>query len=448
MSAPPLAETPPVGAVRGVGALRRIGAVDATRLLQIEVWLLALIPARLVFAPLGGVGQPATLLGLILFLLWAVSVLMPGHGSLRPCVPVRGALAVLWTGVLVSYAVMNWHAVATDELNNADRFLLLLLAFSGVALCAAEGLRNKDEVLRVLRSAVTAIAVMATVALLQFRGLDLTKYIENVPLLAVNGDLAAIQSRGSFVRPAGTALHPIEFGVIVAAALAFALHLAIYDTSSSKYRRWLCLGVIGLAIPISISRSALLGAFIVLVFFLVGAGPAIRVKAAAVLAGFAAVVFVLVPGLIGTLRGFVFAGESDSSITSRTDDYSAVAHFIRNSPWIGRGPSTFLPRYRILDNQYLLSLIEIGIVGLIGLLIVFALPAFLGRGARHRMTDDADRNLGQMFAAAGVAVVVSAATYDALSFPTFTAFTALWTGLAGAYWTVSREHAKARTEPS
>ncbi len=73
-------------------------------------------------------------------------------------------------------------------------------------------------------------------------------------------------------------------------------------------------------------------------------------------------------------------------------------------PGSGRGPGSFIAgRFHVLDNQYLLSLVEIGLVGVACLIAVFAVPMFLGRGLRRRSADDEVRNLGQMFAASSCA---------------------------------------------
>src|SRR4029077_18881039 len=120
------------------------------------------------------------------------------------------------------------------------------------------------------------------------------------------------------------------------------------------------------------------------------------------------------------------------SISSRTSDYATVAPFLRHSPWVGRGPGTFAPpKFDMLDNQYLGTLIEMGIIGLVALLIFFVAPAVLARGARRRMTDPGDRLFGQMLAAGSIGMAVAAFTFDGLSFPTFTRLTGLVLGLAG-----------------
>lgn len=416
----------------------RIGAVA---LLEVEIWLLVLIPDHLVVGPLGGIGSPALILAVLLLPLWIFSVLIPGLGVARVCVPLRAVLALFWVTMLISFAVMNAHAVKDLDQLNSERFLISMAAFSGLAMTAAEGLRNRHEVLRVIRTAVAGTAVMAFIGILQFRpGLDLTRYLANMPFLTARGDLTAATVRGGFDRPSSTALHPIEFGVIMATFLLFAIYLVLYDKDRAPWRRWLPLGLLSLAIPVSISRSALLVAAVGLAFFFAGTSSSIRRRGAAVMGIFLCAIFVTVPGLLGTLKGFIVAGNSDSSISHRTGDFAYAAPFLRNSPWVGRGPGSYTPQeFRVLDNQWLVSLIEVGILGTVAVAAVVVTPIGLGRGMRRRSRSLGDRTLGQMYAGAAAGALLAFATYDALAFPSYSAFLALVMGLAGAGWCLSRE---------
>lgn len=342
------------------------------------------------------------------------------------------ALGSLWLVTLVSYALMHMREVPVSENSTADLYLLELAVFSGIALVAAEGLRTREDVLAVLRTLVSAVAVMSAIAILQFRpGFDLTVYIAKIPGLALNGAVSGVQQRGGFNRPSGTALHPIEFAATIGTVVAFAIHLLAYDVQRTLVRRWIPFALIGLAIPISLSRSGLLVAGCVIVMFFAGASRRLLRPAIGVGLGALTLVFMAIPGLLGTLRGFVFAGNDDSSISTRTSDYAAISKYLRANPFFGRGPGTFLPNYRILDNQYLLTSIEMGLVGVVVLTALFSLPYSLGRRARRASTVESDRNLSQMFAAAGLATLLAAATYDALSFPMYVMMIAVWTGLSG-----------------
>jgi O-antigen ligase len=412
---------------------------DTIFLLQIYIWLLFIIPSGLRIGPLGAVGSPATLFAIGLFLIWVMSVLAPSITIPGKCSPIRLVLAIFWASVLVSYAVMNKYSAASDELNSADAFLLTLLGYTGVALVTAESIRNKHEMMRLIRTVVAAIAAVSVIGLLQSRAhFDVTKYIAKIPVLTTYRSIDAIQDRSGLVRAAGTADHPIEFGVLLGIGLALALQVGLFDRGAKRWKRYTWLGVIALGIPIAVSRSAILAGVVVMIAFFAGTTKKTRLRLLPVLGAFLAVVFVAVPGLLGTLVSVFAAGESDTSVSTRTDDYAAVSPYLRRSPWVGRGPASFVKRLRLLDNQYLKTLIETGLVGFAALLMLFGLIVWLGRSGRRRATTESDRNLGQMFAGAGMGIIVSAAAFDYLSFPMVTAGTALTTGLAGAYWRFSK----------
>ena len=409
-------------------------------MLQIHIWLLFLIPSGLRIGVLGALGQPATIWGFGLFFLWLVAELTPGNDTGRPCPPLRIALAAFWVVVMISYGLLHQFDVPLDQKSNADRFIIGLFAFSGVALVAGEGLRTKVQQLRVLRTLASAVAVMCLIAVAQSRlGLDYAQLVARLPGLSSYNPLESVLARSGLNRPSGTAAHPIEFGVVVGATLAIAIHLVLYDRSWSRRYRLPMFGLIAIGVPVAVSRSALLVSLIVVVFFFLDAEPRLRVRALGVLLTIMVVVFLTVPGLLGTLADYVTVGSADSSIATRTSDYAAVAPYLRESPFIGHGPGTFLPRLRILDNQYLLTLIETGIVGLITLIGMLSLPAVLGSASRVTFRERDDRQLGRMYVGVGVGFLASAATFDALSFPMFTAIIAFMMGMSSSHWSRSRD---------
>ena len=408
------------------------------RILQVYAILLVLIPPTLIIQPLGAVGTPATVVGWVALLMWIVAVLTPGDNLVRTVVPVRVVLVILAAAYLMRYAMANVGYVPGIALLASDRIVLAVFSWAGIALMAAEGLRDRDELVRVLRTFVWAVAGMAIVGLLQFRaGIDLTNWARKIPGLHENADVLTIQDRSGFRRPAGTATHPIEFGCVIAMALPFAIHLARFDLARTRVRRALPLAAIAIGIPVAVSRSAVLGAAVAGLVVFLGLAPRYRPKALVAVAGFLVLIYATTPGLLGTLRGLFLSTGSDS----RINDYGPALKTIRQSPWFGHGPGTFIADATIgnvLDNQYLLTLIELGIIGLVVLLIYFLAPAFLGRGARHRSADPSTRDLGQAFAAASLASAATAYTFDALTFRMFAGVIPLCLGLAGLLWALQR----------
>jgi O-antigen ligase len=335
---------------------------------------------------------------------------------------------------------MHLDPVPRDASSVSDIYVVSLIAFSGIALYAAEGIRRMADLLRIIRTFVAGAAVMCLIAILQARlNFDATDYIAKLPFLTTYGEEAGLVSRGSFGRPAGTASHPIEFGVVTGLALAFAIYLSLHDRAWPKLGRWSAVALIGLGIPVAVSRSAIVVAVAVLAAFFATATRQARARVLPVFFAMIVAVFLVFPGMLGTLTRLFAAGRSDSSIADRVRDYAFVEAQVESSLWLGHGPGSLPPEVRILDNQYLLSLVEIGLVGVLALFVLFGAIWMLGRGGRRRFVDEGDRLLGQMLAAGGLGIILAAFTYDGLSFPMFKASIALFLGLAGRYWTLARE---------
>ena len=90
-------------------------------------------------------------------------------------------------------------------------------------------------------------------------------------------------------------------------------------------------------------------------------------------------VFVTAHRLLGTLLQYFTLGTSDNSISHRVNNYPYVLQMVSQRPWFGQGGGTFiadptadLGSGPILDNQYLDTAIELGLIGvvLLGLLLL------------------------------------------------------------------------------
>ena len=151
------------------------------------------------------------------------------------------------------------------------------------------------------------------------------------------------------------------------------------------------------------------------------------------------------PGLLGTIGGYLTAGTSDSSISTRTSDYTAVSPYIDADPVIGRGLGTFTPpQYRVLDNQYLMTLIETGILGLVAFTLMLLVPAFVARDAWATSTDPLGRDLARGLFAADLVVLVSVGAFDAFGFWGFSGIAFLAFGLSGAMLAPRSDRADSR----
>ena len=409
----------------------------AVPLLQLFALTLMVIPSDTVIRAIGAGGYPAGLIGMFAFAAFLAATLLGLHNPLRQRNPIRLVLCLLWLSALASYVLMSRSKLTTAELAGADRWLMELAVISGVALVAAECLTSLHDVRRVLRALCWGGAFAGVVAAMQFwLSLDIATYLRDLPGFSLNVDGAGILVRDGLNRVSGTATYPIELGVVAGMLLPLAIYLGIYDSERSPSRRWAPVALIALAVPVSVSRSAIISVCLA-VGVLVALMP-LRHRLITLCAAPLALVatFMSARGVIGTLTSFFSAGTTDASVASRVSDYPMVEGFVQQAPWFGRGGGTyFAPNaIAILDNQFLKTAIELGLVGVAVLFAFFLVPAIVAFGARRRTRDPELRLLCAALAGATAAATACSLTFDSLSYPMFTGLYALVIGLIGAGW--------------
>ena len=90
-------------------------------------------------------------------------------------------------------------------------------------------------------------------------------------------------------------------------------------------------------------------------------------------------------------------------MATRLIDYPRVERIIHEAPWLGHGGGTYLPDnvFDILDNQYLKTGIELGLIGMVVLAAFFLVPVVVALVARRRSRDPELRVLCAALAGAG-----------------------------------------------
>lgn len=437
----------------GLGEHRGAPRAAAYFLVVYAVLLLA-VPSQLIFAPLGAPGTPANLWALGGLLCW-VCATVGGLNSVRGPTATRIAVGALTVAVLAAYAngtISGWYAPPdvrqlTDELwtlvppsvseitatmiKAADRGLLSFAGWMAVVLIAAEGIRSWRDLELVVAAAAWLGTLLAGLGLVQFVwGLDIARYIQ-IPGLTPNADFGAVMSRSVLNRVSGTAVHPIEFGVVLASLFPVALHYSLH--------RWgrrgalLPVGLVLVGATLSVSRSAILVLAVTLLVLLLGWPNAWRLRAL-MLAPFILVGLRLaIPGLVGTIVSLFKNVQNDPSVSGRTDDYGVVFELYGEHPWLGRGLFTFVPRhYRILDDQYLMILLEVGALGLAATLLLILTGFVNGQRARRWARTARSRHLGLALSASILGSAVGMVTFDAWGFPMAAGSSFLLIGLACA----------------
>ena len=415
------------------------------RLLQWYAVLLMVFPGDYVVKAIGGDGYPAALVSYLMFLVWGAAALLGHHNPFRYHYRVRIGLVWLWVASLASYVMMQRPFLSGFQTASADRWLEQLAGLSGIILVAAEGLHTLDDVRRVLRALIWGGAFCGIVAVLQFKArIDLTNYYLKIPGFSINAIAAVnadIISRNGQNRVPGTTTDPIELGVVAGMLLALAVYMMMHEVGQPAWKRVLPVICIALSAVASVSRSSVIAVAAAIGVLIVCLPPVRRLKALAAVPVALSIVFVAAHGLIGTLTSFFLAGNSDPSIAHRTNNYPYVEQLVREAPWFGTGPGTYMPasQVNILDNQYLTVSIELGLFGLLATLIYLAWPIVVALAARAHTANSELRDLCAALAGAELAALLCSATFDSFSFPTFLNLQALVVGLVGAAWRLIHE---------
>jgi polysaccharide biosynthesis protein PslJ len=422
---------------------RRRRRIDVVALLSLFVVLMICIPSRLIVEALGGAGTPATIVGLGALAWWCYGRVVPGTGLAKGYQPVRIVICIYLAVAFLTYILAFATRFTTlDEMNNADRALIALLSFTGIALIGADGIDRFDRLEVLLRRLVFLTGVLSFFGLVQFfTDFDVAEYIK-LPGLVPNTGLAD-EIRIGFRRIAVTASHPIELGVVLAMVWPLGIYFAL-KAETPKARRiwWGVVILISMALAMSLSRSAVLGIFAAAVVISVPWTWRRRVNALVLLTIFLGAMRVMVPGLVGTLRGLFTGVTSDPSYKSRQIRLPVAFSFIHERPFFGRGYGTLLPdeKYHLvpMDNQLIKTTIETGVIGLAALLLLFIVGFMTARGARRRAVEPSTKDLAQTLAASILAGSLSFYTFDALAYPMVTGMISLLLGCIGALWRIVR----------
>ncbi|GAA2200407.1 O-antigen ligase family protein [Sinomonas flava] len=414
--------------------------LDATSVLTLFL-LTGVVPTSLTFTAIGALGRPIILVSLAMFAWWL------GHSIQRPfreqtgMQPMRWPVGAFVCVVAASYAAAMLRGLPGTEVSPADTALLRVAAWCGIFLVAHDGLSTWASLTAVLRRVVLTGTLMAMLGLAQFATKNSLLGWFVVP--GMSGDGVGIDQRGGFVRAAGTASHPLEYGVVLCVTLPLAVAFGMADRDRGVVRRWFPAVLIGTASVLSVSRSALIA--VAVAMLVLAASWTRRQRTIAGIGGviLMAAVYVAVPGMAGTLIGMFMGASQDPSIASRVNGADVAFAMAGRLPLLGRGFGTMLPTYAYLDNQYLGILVELGFVGLCTVIALFVTAIVLAWRGRRLAAAPLSSKLGAGLAAGISSAAVTFTFFDALSFPLSAAFMFLMLGVAGAYWRLVRTQALA-----
>ena len=278
--------------------------------------------------------------------------------------------------ILLSFVTFNTTKGPVDQIKAANSGLVLAFALLGICLLAADGIGSVGRLRVLLQRLVLAVALVAVVGIVEyvFRTDIVSPVFKWVPGLATNKAILFAGNRSTFSDIRRVPGPPCTRS---SSASRWRWRFRSRRISRSPTASAPAGGDGGRSAP---SRSpsrwrsrdrecsrSLVGAFVLL-----PAWPkAIRRKMLVwSLPAMVAMRFAF-PGLLGTITGLFVGFQSDPSYKSRTVDYGQIGTFIAQHPIFGRGFGTFLPKdFFFLDNQYLMSTIDIGFVGLATVIVL------------------------------------------------------------------------------
>jgi O-antigen ligase len=427
--------------------------LDATAVLTGYIALALFIPSDQALPALGGVGTPANvfaLLGLIWYVAsWIRGRILPAPGTRSP----RLAMCVLAAAVLMAYIADASRNSSHQEVLGADRGLIGFLVWVSLVVLASAGIQDRTRLDVLMRRLIIMASIVAALGYYDF--FSATNIADSIQIPGLHSSVAGITAmgRGSFTRPRSTTAQPLEFGGMLAILLPFAIQQALDPVRKHLHwlRRWGPVMLMGGALPLTVSRTSIIGAVIVAMVVIPRWKPVRRWTAIAMLLGSVAVFKVMIPGLIGTITTLfsTMLSNSDSSTQARTVKYAEIVPYVVERPWFGRGFGTFTPDlYFFTDNQYMLILADMGLLGVFALLVLCATGIHHGGAIRRVARNDSDRELGQAFFASSMVALVISATFDSLSFAMFAGMFFLLLGLGGSYLGFIRRDARLAVLPA
>lgn len=401
--------------------------------------------------------------GLLGFGLWFAGRVVSGppRSRLFGTIDILAFLYLMAT--ILSYANAAVGARPGARVSAGDLTLVLTLAYLGILMFAMEVVTVERQIYWLVNLLLLGCAFMAAVAIAEFAtGLQLAERLRppgfSVPPFNGEGALAAPQRLG-LTRVFGTAQGSIEFSAV----LSVCLPLAIFDALKGPTRAMRRIGatatvLILVAVPLAVSRTGIVGVSLGLVLTYVGLDTELRSKVLRRGLLLLAVAAVVVPTSVSVFSQVLvnFTAEDENlDLQGRAGDYTIVRSIVLERPILGSGLATFDPRQaRIvdgrrvrnlyLDNQYLGSLVNSGLIGLAALVALPIGGIAVARASKRRTENE---RLALLAHCAGVSLIVSAVTwglYDAFAFRTAMATFFLVLAIVGSLDSVTRSEGRRR----
>lgn len=357
---------------------------------------------------------------------WALGGLLGGRAAivrLRARGWAAGIIAFLFVAV-ASVAVNVDRITNLGEWEVAQKRLAVLVGLA--ALFAVVALTLRVAELRPFSVLIVVLATLTALGTIYEKQTGHNVFYETsakvfAPVANVDPSPTEIDPDKDRGRPTitGPTRHGLSVTSILSMALPFAVVLAAIAPTTRRRLLWVaatCIIITG-ALVTQRKSGAVIPAFVLLALFVLRPRQLLRLAPFGIVA--LAMALAVAPGMFSSVQAFGRA-DSRASTKGRTSDYPAIVPDLLSNPLLGRGYGTLdsarADTYRILDNEYLGQVYQVGVLGLIAFLAMILTPLFLVRSVLR--SDHPLRGPPALAAGAGcLAFGVASALYDILSFP-------------------------------
>jgi hypothetical protein len=441
-------------AVIGVAVGRR--ALKWRNLIALLIGVIFFIPVRRYVLPGSAAIQlePYRVLVAIIAAGWLASLVVDPRVKFRTS-RLDLPMATLITAVLISVLGNTTRIGELGVWSFVTKKLTFFLSFCLVYYIVVSLARRARDIDFMIRVVVTCGAVVASAAIVESRtGFNVFDHLRAVFPFLHQQHLLVEGNRGGRVRAYASAEHPIPLGAVLAMLTPLAICLA---RAKSERRWWLAAALLSAGAMATVSRTGML-MFVVIIVVVAILRPREAKRLWPAIPVLLVVIHLLVPGVLGTIKdqffpkgGLVAQQERGKGTDGqgRVADLASAGQEFHQRPLIGEGYGTritgepgFPDNAQILDDQWLKTLLETGVLGVVAwawLLLRFIRRA--GSMARH---DRSARGLYLTALTSSVAAFgLAMFTYDELSFIQVTFVFFIMIGIGAALMDVPQEEAEA-----
>jgi polysaccharide biosynthesis protein PslJ len=376
--------------------------------------------------------EPYRLLVALVLAGWVSALLVDPRVRLRAS-GFEGPLLMFIVGAVASDLV-NWSQVTSLGVEtNVTKSLTFLLSFVLVVYFVTSVVRSASDLNFVLRALVTCGAVVAGFALFESAsGYNIFDHLSGAFSFLRSSPLpytlqtAAANSRGGRLRVYASSQSPIALSALFVMLVPLAVYLA--RTQGRRWLWWAAAAVLSLGAIATLSRTGVMMLIVVAGVFL-WLRPVETRRLWPLLVPALLAVHLALPGSIGALTtaflpagGLVAQQQSGAGThgSGRLADVGPTLKQWERSPILGQGYGTRVvdgptPNASILDDEWLGTLLETGLVGVLCWIWLYA--SVLRRLVARARADRSDQALLCVGLTASIlAYAVGMVTYDAFSF--------------------------------